>query len=74
MDERLGHALETASEHAKLFRIVHATILLFCGSRGKVNAERLLRLYERYVGWKEALPPDMADLNGEPLPHVLFLQ
>ena len=70
----MSHALETASEHAKLFRIVHANILIYCGSRGKVDAQKLLELYERYLAWKEGLPPDIADLSGEPLPHVLFLQ
>lgn len=73
-DNRLNHALQTASEHAKLFRIVHRNILIYCGSQGKVDARKLLELYERYLAWKEGLPPDIAGLSGEPLPHDLSLQ
>lgn len=74
--ERPSRALETAAQSAELFRIVHETILTYCGSRGKVTAQQMLKLYERYLGWKEDLPPDIAllDLEAKPLPHVLFLQ
>ncbi len=66
----------TAHEHAKLYRIIHETILVFCGSRGKVSAHHMLLIYERFLGWKEGLPPSLSDVNEEvqPLPHVLFLQ
>ena len=64
----------TASEHARLFRIIHETILVYCGSRGRVSARALLDLYERYVDWKEHLPSDLRLQESEPLPHVLFLQ
>ena len=73
---RPSHALEVASEYAKLFRIVHETILIYCGSRGKVSAESLLKLYKRYLHWKDNLPPEIAavELSMEPMPSVLILQ
>lgn len=71
---RPSHAVETASEHARLFRIVHETILCYCGSRGKVTAEALLKLYDRYLEWEQRLPPGFRDVDGDCLPHVLFLQ
>lgn len=74
VDHRQGFSLLTASEHAKLFRIVHESILVYCGSRGRVSARALLDLYKRYVNWKANLPPDLRNLESEPLPHVLFLQ
>lgn len=73
---RPSNALEVASSHAKLFRLVHETILIYCGSHSKVSAEQLLKLYERYLHWKDNLPPAIAavELSVEPMPHVLFLQ
>lgn len=71
---RPGHIDITASAQARLFRIVHESILIYCGSRGKVRAQQLLMLYDRYSTWRETLPRDIADLDNEPLPHVLFLQ
>ena len=73
-DDRLSHALETASQQAKLFRIVHRNILVYCGSHGRVDAGKLLEIYERYLAWKEELPPNIADLSGDPLPHHVSLQ
>ena len=68
--------MATAHENAKLYRIIHETILAFCGSRGKVSAHQLLVIYERYLGWKEHLPPSLSDVDGEveSLPHAIFLQ
>lgn len=64
----------TASEHAKLFRIAHETMLVYCGSRGRVSAHHLLNLYERFVNWREELPLEIRDIISDSLPHVLFLQ
>lgn len=72
--ERPGLSVMTASEHAKLFRIAHETILAYCGSRGKVTGRRLFDVYERYLTWKDNLPPEIRDVDNDPLPHVLFLQ
>lgn len=72
--DRPGFAKITAFERAKLFRIIHGAILIYCGSRGKVTAEGLLGIYERYMAWKERLSPELRYDEGEPLPHVLFLQ
>lgn len=71
---RKGLSVMTASEHAKLFRIVHETILVYCGSRGRVRAHHLLDIYGRFLSWKNGLPPELLDVIDEPLPHVLFLQ
>lgn len=74
VSERSYSTVMTASENAKLFRIVHESILVYCGNRGKVRAQSLLDVYERYIGWKDDLPHVIQDLANEPLPHVLFLQ
>ena len=71
---RTGHRLLTSGEHAKLYRIVHETILVYCGSRGKVTAKGLAGLYERYLSWMEKLPIELKIDDSDPLPHVLFLQ
>jgi len=69
-----GFAVMTASQHAKLFRIVHEVILVYCGSRGRVGANHLLDIYKRFVSWKDEMPPELLDGRDDPLPHVLFLQ
>lgn len=74
VNDRQSFAALTACEHAKLYRIVHECILVYCGSRGKVSANSLLNLFQRYVRWKDELPPDLRSVEGQPLPHVLFLQ
>lgn len=74
IQHRPSYSMLTATEHARLFRIIHETILVYCGSRGRVSARALLDLYERYVDWKEHLPPPLRVQEAEPLPHVLFLQ
>ena len=71
---RPGHRLLTSGEHAKLYRIVHETILVYCGSRGKVTPQGLAGLYERYLSWMEKLPTELKIDDSDPLPHVLFLQ
>jgi len=64
----------TAAEHAKLFRIVHESISVYCGRRGRVTAHHLLDLYESYLMWRDDLPPEIRDIDHQPLPHVIFLQ
>ena len=73
---RPSYLVSTANEHAKLYRIIHETILLFCGTRGKVSSHHMLVIYERFLEWKERLPPPLADVDGDggALPHALFLQ
>lgn len=73
---RPSYALRTAFEHAKLFRIVHETILTYCGHNGRVSAFDVSLLYDRYLGWMEDLPELMRAGGGneDVLPHVLFLQ
>lgn len=73
-DDRQSFATLTACEHAKLYRIVHECILVYCGARGKVSPKSLLDLFQRYVTWKDGLPPNIRSVVGQPLPHVLFLQ
>ena len=73
-DDRQSFATLTACEHAKLYRIAHERILIYCGARGKVSAESLLDVYQRFVAWKDGLPPSLQSVEGQPLPHVLSLQ
>lgn len=74
--KRPGHALATAFEHAKLFRLVHETILTFCGKNGRVSAHALSGLYDRFLGWMEELPEMIRGVSDEAnaVPHVIFLQ
>ena len=76
MTNRPSQALVTAFEHAKLFRLVHETILSICGKHDRVTAYELSRLYDGYLGWMEDLPQSIREVDGKPeaLPHVLFLQ
>jgi hypothetical protein len=72
---RPGHGLETAKEFAKLSQIIHQTITVWCGSRGRVTARNILQLYRRYLTWREELPNYLAYPNvGEPLAHCFSMQ
>ncbi len=73
-DDRQSLAHLTACELAKLYRIVHECILVYCGTRSQVSADSLLDIFQRYIVWKDELPPDIRSVEGQPLPHVLFLQ
>ena len=73
-EDQKSLALLTARESAKLYRIVHECILVYCGIRDKISADSLLDVYQRYIRWKEDLPPDLRSVSGQPLPHVLSLQ
>ncbi|TKA77910.1 hypothetical protein B0A49_04301 [Cryomyces minteri] len=72
---RPSHAIRTAKELAKLNQIVHETVNVYCGSRGKVTARSILHLYERYLQWHEVMPPEIRldDFDPHALPHVFFL-
>lgn len=76
VSNRPCYAQLTGSEHAKLYCIVHETILTYCSHDGKVTARRLSRVYSHYRRWKEDLPHALRDVEGdrEALPHILFLQ
>lgn len=76
MSTRPCNAQVTASENAKLYRIVHKTILTYCGHDGKVTGQTLSRVYSLYRRWKEDLPQGLRDVEGdrEALPHIMFLQ
>lgn len=73
-DDRQSFATLSACETAKLYRLIHECILVYCGNRGKVSANILLDLFQRYIMWKDGLHPDIRNLEGQPLPHVIFLQ
>ena len=73
-DSRQSFAILAACEQAKLYRIIHECIHVYCGARGKVSADALLDLFQRYIAWKDGLTPELRRVKGEPLPHVLFLQ
>lgn len=74
---RPSQAIETAKEFAKLYQIIHETINVYCGSRGRVTATGILQIYQRYLQWKnslrERLDPISA-VNNDLLPHVVNLQ
>jgi hypothetical protein len=73
--ERPSHAIETAKELAKLSQIIHQTITVWCGSRGRVTAQGLLKLYRKYLTWRENLPEYIADPNeGASLAHCFSIQ
>lgn len=75
LPERHGYRLLTSSSQAKLYRIIHETLLVYCSNQNKVSAQTLLGLYDRYVAWKESSPPGLANIGqDELLPHVFFLQ
>jgi len=66
----------TACEQAKLFRIVHDTINVYCGARGRVTAAAVIGCYKRFLNWKANLSEAVrhVDEESQPLPHVLCLQ
>lgn len=66
----------TASELARLYRVIHETILLYCGTKGKVSAHHLIKVYERFLAWKEELPSQISHVAGDnsATPHALSLQ
>ncbi|KAL9607656.1 MAG: hypothetical protein Q9167_007452 [Letrouitia subvulpina] len=68
---RPGHALMTASYQAALFRIIHESIDLYCGLRGLVTAEAVLKVYRWYIDWETDLNPILnnVDVSIQPLPH-----
>ena len=70
------YARLTSIEVAKLYRIIHETVLDFCGHHGLLDAHRLANLYGQYLKWKDELPDAVQDVEGdvEALPHTLFLQ
>jgi len=73
---RPSYTVLTASELAKLYRIIHETILLYCGTKGKVSAHHLIKVYERFLAWKEELPSQLSQVADDhsALPHALSLQ
>ena len=72
--ERPSLVVKTAIGQVSLFRIIHETILTYCAGRGIVRPELLLTVHERFLRWQEELPRDIADLDNNGLPHVLYLQ
>jgi hypothetical protein len=73
---RPAAALKTAVYQARLYRVVHEAINMFCGARGRVRVTAFLDCYERFMDWKASLPPDIDDSDNSfvPLPFVLNLQ
>ncbi|KAJ9641095.1 hypothetical protein H2199_005763 [Coniosporium tulheliwenetii] len=70
-----SHAIQTAKELAKLTQVIHETINVYCGSRGRVTATSIVSLYGRYLRWYEGLPSvlklDVPDSKA--LPHIFYL-
>jgi len=74
--ERPSQAIETAKEFAKLNQIIHETINIYCGSRGRVTMTGILQMYQRYLQWKKSSEErlDSTSPLNNPLPHVTNLQ
>lgn len=67
----------TAREHAKLCKIIHTTVASFYnGHDFTLSAKAVLEQYRKFLAWRDRLPEEVADADGEsqPLPHVLYLQ
>ncbi len=73
---RPSYAIMTACMQAGLFRIINESLNLYCGHRGDVSAANVIKIYKRYLDWKEDLPPRIGqiEIDDQPLPHVLYLQ
>lgn len=73
---RPAHAIVTAYHQAKLFLIINETLNVYCGTRGRVTAAKILDVYARYLQWKDELPDVIANIDegDQPLPHILYLQ
>ncbi|KAL9579403.1 MAG: hypothetical protein Q9203_006712 [Teloschistes exilis] len=72
---RPSHAILTAYHQSQLFRIIHASLNLYCGLCGRATADAILTLYRRYLDWEHDLPPVLrrVDVEAQQLPHILFL-
>ncbi|KAK5015676.1 hypothetical protein LTR60_002761 [Cryomyces antarcticus] len=72
---RPSHAIRTAKELAQLYQIIHETITVYCGSKGKVTARSILSLYQRYLQWRQALPSELRwnEVDPHSLPHVFYI-
>ncbi|KAL8682490.1 MAG: hypothetical protein Q9186_001437 [Xanthomendoza sp. 1 TL-2023] len=72
---RPSYAILTACYQAALFRIIHASLNLYCGLRGVATAEMILIIYRRYIDWEHDLPPVLktVEVESRPVPHILFL-
>lgn len=71
-----GHSISASCELAKLYRMVHETILLYCAAYGLVTSDAVLRVWKRYMEWKHELPEIFQKIDdaADPLPYVLALQ
>ncbi|KAI9710090.1 MAG: hypothetical protein M1820_002892 [Bogoriella megaspora] len=70
------NAIRTALELAKLNQIIHETINVYCGSRGRATGTAIMTLYRRFIDWESELPMELRP-NDDPLqhslPHAIFL-
>lgn len=76
MSKHPCYGILTAIEVARLYKIIHRTVLDYCGHNGKPSTHTLVMLYGRFLKWREDLPDAVRDVGGDPeaLPHALFLQ
>jgi hypothetical protein len=54
--ERQNFAIRMATASANLFRIVHRTITMFCGTKGYVTGSVALARMREYQKWRNELP------------------
>ena len=72
-----GLLATTNREKTKLVDIIDdATTSMYNSQGTRLTANDVLRLYSRFVAWREALPGSIGDIEfqkGQALPHVLSL-
>jgi hypothetical protein len=64
-------AIDTSVYHARLFRVVHAMISLYCGARGKITAKSFVGCFRKFIDWRDGLPLPLASEGREPLPPLV---
>lgn len=72
-----GLSATTNREKTKLLSIVHDIVTMMYARQGPQRAALdVLQLYARLLGWREELPENFREIEGDkwhPLPHVLSL-
>ena len=69
-------AINTAVHQARLLRIVHTSINMYCGARGKISANAFLQCFLRFQEWRFQLPAglDVESYESQIPANVLTLQ
>lgn len=68
-----GARASTFHQCALLSRIINGTLIMFFAPSTKLTGDALLKEYQKYLQWKQKLPPKVASLDKAPS-HILNLQ